>query len=32
MPIDPDCLSWTDSNAAAAAMGAGTSGFSGQEG
>ena len=32
LPIDPDCLSWTDSNAAAAAMGAGTSGFSGQEG
>ena len=32
MPIDPDCLSWTDSAAAAAAMGAGTLGFSGQEG
>ena len=30
MPIDPDCLSWTDS--AAAATGAGASGLSGQEG
>ena len=32
MPMDPDCLSWTNSATAAAAMGVGALGFSGQEG